>query len=477
MTSKFAVVLLATALAMQVDVLAAQQANYFRHDHGRAASDRQPLPAELDDEHLVWQTPLPSGHSTPLLVGEHIYLTGHDGKDLQTICLERATGDILWAQTVHAEQLEKNHPEGSPASSTPASDGRHVYSFFGSYGLVCYTADGDPVWTRRMGPFRDEFGSSSSPILVDGKIILCEDHDLDSFLIAIDAQTGETVWETPRDGFTRSYATPVVWEVGGKKQIVMAGALQLVAYDPRDGGMLWSRDGFARIVNPTPTLADGTLFVCTWSPGGDTDARIAMEPWSQALAQWDADKSGRLEKAEVPPGEVTSRFYRIDLDDSQSLDEAEWNKYARIFELAQNTLAVLQPTAGGGPPELAWEYERGLSYVASPLVYRGHVFMAKDGGVVTLLDASSGKLVKQMRARGGGNYYASPAGGDGKIYTASKGGEVTVFALGPPLEIVGTRDFGESINASPVLADGRVYIRTEKALYAFAKDPKNSTAN
>jgi outer membrane protein assembly factor BamB len=103
--------------------------------------------------------------------------------------------------------------------------------------------------------------------------------------------------------------------------------------------------------------------------------------------------------------------------------------------------------------------------------------MVKDGGVVTLLEASSGKLVKQMRARGGGNYYASPAGGDGKIYTASKGGEVTVFALGPPLEIVGTRDFGEPISASPVLADGRVYIRTDKAIYAFAKAPKNTAEN
>ncbi len=467
MTSKFAIPLLAIACIAAAEATIGQQANYFRQDHGCAASDQQPLPAELDDEHLAWKTPLPSGHSTPLLVDGHIYLTGHEGRDLSTLCLDRATGDVLWKQTVHADELEKNHPEGSPASSTPASDGRHVYAFFGSYGLVCYTADGDPVWTRRMGPFRDEFGSSSSPILLDGKIILCEDHDLESFLIAIDAETGETVWETPRDGFTRSYATPVVWEVGGKKQIVMAGALQLAAYDPRDGSMLWSRDGFARIVNPTPTLAGGTLYVCTWSPGGDTDARIAMEPWSRALAQWDADNSGRLEKAELPAGEVQSRFYRIDLDDSQSLDEAEWNKYAHIFELAQNTLAVLQPAASGGPPELAWEYERGLSYVPSPLVYRDHVFMVKDGGVVTLLEASSGKLVKQMRARGGGNYYASPAGGDGKIYTASKGGEVTVFSLSPPLEISSSRDFGEPISASPVLADGRVYIRTDKALYAF----------
>ncbi len=463
-------ILLLAAWSALVACASAQQVNYFRHDHGRAAVDSQPLPAELDDEHLLWKTALAPGHSTPLVVGDRMLLTAHEGHDLSTICLDRATGDVLWKQTVRADQLEKNHAEGSPASSTPASDGQRVYAFFGSYGLLCYTMAGDPVWTRRMGPFRDEFGSASSPILVDGKVVLCEDHDLDSFLIAVRADNGETAWQTPRDGFTRSYATPVLWEQGGKKQIVMAGALQLVAYDPRDGKPLWSRDGFARIVNPTPALADGALYVCTWSPGGDTDARIAMEPWSQALAQWDANKNARLEKSELPAGEVQSRFYRIDLDDSQSLDEDEWNKYAQVFELARNTLTVLRPAQNsGGEPELAWQYERGLSYVPSPLIYRGHVFMVKDGGVATLLDAATGKLVKQMRARGGGNYYASPAGGDGKIYVASKAGEVTVFRLGPPLEVVGARDFGEQICASPVLADGRVYVRTDKALYAFGR--------
>ena len=458
------VLLLCLCLAQRT---AAQSVHYFRHLHGRAAADNVSLPAELALEQLVWKTELPSGHSTPIITEDRILLTGIEDHDLSTICLDRATGDVLWKQTIRVEVLEPIHLEGSPAAASPACDGRRVYSFFGSYGLVCNTLGGKPLWTRKMGPFRDEFGSSSSPILVDGKVILCEDHDLDSFLLAVRADDGETVWRTPREGFTRSYSTPVVWEVDGKKQIVVAGALELVAYDPADGRELWSRDGFARIVNPTPATSDGTLYVCTWSPGGDTDARIAMEPWSLALAQWDKNKNEILEKTELPAGNVQARFYRIDLDDSQSLDEAEWNTYARIFELAQNALAALVPGANGGPPRLKWDYRRGLSYVPSPLVYRGYVLMVKDGGIVTLLDAATGKPVKQMRARGQGSYYASPAGGDGKIYTASKAGVVTVFALGSSLEIAASRDFGERIVASPVLDDGRVYIRTEKALYAF----------
>ena len=110
------------------------------------------------------------------------------------------------------DQLEKVHAEGSPAAATPASDGKRVYVFFGSFGLVCYDFVASIV-VSKLGPFRDEFGSASSPVLVDGKVILNEDHDLDSYLIAVRQDYGDTVWRTSRDGFTRSYATPVICEV------------------------------------------------------------------------------------------------------------------------------------------------------------------------------------------------------------------------------------------------------------------------
>jgi outer membrane protein assembly factor BamB len=446
----------------------AQSPSYFRHDSGLASDDARALPEQLDDAHLVWKQTLPAGHSTPSIVGDRIFLTGHDQGELATMCLDRAAGKLLWKQGVRVEQLESVHAEGSPAAATPACDGKRVVSFFGSFGLLCYDLDGSPLWSKKMGPFRDEFGSASSPILADGKVILNEDHDLDSFLIAVRQDNGKTVWQTPRDGFTRSYATPVVWEMGGKKQLIVAGALQLVGYDLHDGRQLWSLDGFARIVNTTPAKVDDTLFVCTWSPGGDTDARIAMEPWATALGLWDQNKNGKLENSELPAGEVRSRFFRIDLDSDQALDEAEWNKYARVFELAQNTLVALRPAADGQPPRVVWEYKRGLPYVPSPLVYRGQVCLVKDGGIVTLLDAASGKLVRQGRARGEGNYYASPVGGDGKIYLASGGGVVTVLRAGERLETVSSHDFQERIAATPVIADGRIYLRTEKALYCFA---------
>jgi outer membrane protein assembly factor BamB len=446
----------------------AQAPSYFRHDGGLAAADDLALPEQLDPDHELWKQSLPPGHSTPSIVGDRIFLTAHEEGELSTICLDRASGKIIWKQGIRVDQVEKVHTEGSPAAATAACDAKRVYSFFGSFGLVCYDLDGTPRWSKKLGPFRDEFGAASSPILVDGKVILNEDHDLDSFLIAVRQDNGETVWQTPRDGFTRSYSTPVVCEAGGQKQIVVAGALQLVGYDVGTGRLLWSLDGFARIVNTTPSKANDTLFVCTWSPGGDTDARIGMEPWATALQLWDKNSNGKLEDAELPPGEVRSRFFRIDLNGDQALDETEWSKYARLFELAQNTLVALRLGAAGEPPRVIWEYKRGLPYVPSPLVYRDHVFLVKDGGIVTLLDAATGQLVKQGRAGGAGNYFASPVGGDGKIYVASGGGVVSVLRAGPRVEVITTRDFGERIAATPVILDGRIYLRTEKALYCFS---------
>jgi outer membrane protein assembly factor BamB len=465
-TAGFWVVAAAVVVAGAAQVATAQ-VTFFRQDGGLAARDETALPEQLDPDHADWKQALPPGHSTPCVVGNRIFVTAHEGGELATICLDRSSGHVVWKQTVRVEQLEKVHTEGSPAAATVACDGKRVFSFFGSFGLLCYDLDGTPLWSKKLGPFRDEFGSASSPILVDDKVILNEDHDLDSFLIAVRRDNGETVWQTPRDGFTRSYATPVVWEVGGHKQLVVAGALQLVGYDAATGRLLWSLDGFARIVNTTPAKANDTLYVCTWSPGGDSDARIAMEPWATALQLWDKNKNGKLEDSELPAGEVRSRFFRIDLNGDHALDEAEWVKYARLFELAQNTLVALQGGENGGAPRVVWQYKRGLPYVSSPLVYRGQLFLVKDGGVATLLDATTGKLVKQARVTGAGNYYASPVAGDGKIYVASGGGVVSVLRAGEQLEVLSSHDFGERIAATPVIADGQVYLRTEKALYAF----------
>jgi outer membrane protein assembly factor BamB len=328
-----------------------------------------------------------------------------------------------------------------------------------------------------LGPFQDEFGSSSSPALIEGKLLINEDHDINSFLLCLDPATGATVWKTPRDGATRSYSTPVAWRPGNETQVVVAGALELTGYRLSDGAKLWSTDGLARIVNTTPAVVGKRLFVATWSPGGDTTARIAMEPWSVARDSWDKDHNGKLTRQEVDNKEVLERFFRIDLNQDQGLDEQEWNKYAQVFERAQNALLTMDPESSDARarPKVQWEYRKGLPYVPSPLVYRGVVYLVKTGGIVTTLDAATGELFKQARARGAGDYYSSPVAGDGKVYLVSEPGMISVLRAAPKWEVIATHDLSERTTSSPVIDGSRIFFRTEKALYCF-RLPKEVSA-
>lgn len=447
----------------------AEPLRYFRSDQGVATGEDRPLPADLNMPGVLrWRVPLTKGHSSPCVAGDSLYLTTFDGERLETVALERESGRIRWRRAAPAMRLETFHPTGSPAAASVAADGQRVYAFFGSYGLLCYDLQGQQLWSKPLGPFQDEFGSASSPVLVDDVLLLNEDHDVGSFLLCVDARTGETRWQARRDGFTRSYATPIVLTIGGRKQVVVAGALQLVSYDLADGKPLWSLDGLARIVNTTPIFAQGMLFVPTWSPGGDTDARIGMEPWDVAVRQWDADKNGRLTREEVDNKDVLDRFFRIDLNQDQSLDKDEWARYARVFELARNSLlAIRLDDSAPMSPAIAWQYDKGLPYVPSPLAYRGVLYLVKDGGIVTSFDAATGKVGKAGRLRAANNYYASPAAGDGKIYLASERGGITVLQAGASWEILSTTDLAERVVASPVIVDGRIYLRTETAVYCY----------
>ncbi|HVA49780.1 MAG TPA: PQQ-binding-like beta-propeller repeat protein [Pirellulales bacterium] len=447
----------------------ADEVDYFRHGGGVAADDERPLVEKLEDEQLLWRVPMPPGHSTPCVRGDAIYVTTFENDELTTLALDRRSGRTMWRQVAPAERIELFHETSSPAAATPACDGQRVYVFFGSYGLLCYDLKGGLVWAKPMGPFQDEFGAGSSPVLVDGKLIISGDHDIDSFVMAVDCMTGDTLWKTDRDGFTRSYATPVVWVADGQKQIVVAGALQLVAYGADDGSKLWWVNGLARIVNTTPAQSQGLLYVATWSPGGDSDARLAMDPWSDAVAKWDKDGDGKLVREEVPDAEVLDRFFRIDLNQDKGLDETEWNKYARVFELAQNTLMAIRPRGTGDltGSGVVWEYNKGLPYVPSPLVYQDRLYMVKNGGILTCLEAARGRMLKQVRLAGNDNYYSSPVAGDGKLYLASEHGVVSVLRAGAKCELISSRDFQERTVATPVIADRKIYLRTEKALYCF----------
>lgn len=460
----------------------ADESEWFRRDHG-LVEPGQMLPGDLSrDARLLWRVPVDRGISTPCVFGDSIYLTTYREaeKELATVALDRTTGQQRWRNVVPTKQLELFHVTGSPAASSPACNGRQVFAFFGSYGLLCYDLDGKLLWEHRLGPFQDEFGATSSPVLVDDKVILNEDHDIDSFLIALNQATGEVVWKTPRENATRSYSTPLVLRTAEgpgqpeTTQIIVAGALQLSAYDPSTGKKLWWYDGLSRIVDSTPVVANGLIYVATWTPGGDPGERIAMEPFAEALKTWDKNADGEVGEQELPAdSEVVPRFFRMDLNQDHKLNQREWEQHASVFERAQNVAVAIQPgsQAGQAGPLPAgharWVFGRGLPTVPSSVVYDGVLYMVKDSGIITSLDAATGKLLKQGRSEGRGNYYASLIAGDGKVWMISESGVLTVLKAGREWEILSSHDFGERILATPVVRDGQVLIRTDDALHCF----------
>jgi outer membrane protein assembly factor BamB len=476
----------AAAVCVFLALLLSQQADgaalsYFRADGGKAPPGAGPLPEQLDStDALRWRVEMDPGHSTPAVCGSRIYLTCYRSaaQELATVALSADKGEVVWRQSISVAKLEQYHPaNGSPAPATPACDGERVYVFFGSYGLVCYSVEGRKLWERRLGPFQDEYGASSSPVLVDDKVVLCEDHDVNSFLAAWDCATGRSSWKVARPNAVRSYSTPVVWTQDGHKQLLVAGALELAGYDPSSGERLWWVDGLARIVIPVPAGSGDMVYMASWSPGGDAGQRVTLDPWATALSKWDRNHDGKLARSEIDNPDVLDRFVRMDLDQSGDLDQAEWERHAAVFRRAQNAILALKPSGRGDLTDraLVWKYQRGIPYVASPLEHNGIIWMVKDGGIVTKLDAASGRVLQDERLPGMGPYFSSPVSGDGKVYFASERGTASVVADQPEWRILSSHDFHEKIYATPVLDGDRLYIRTESALYCFTGLPKGKS--
>jgi outer membrane protein assembly factor BamB len=450
---------------------------YFRSDHGLAAPSFGELPSRFDTpESLRWRVPLPPGHATPIVTAGKIFLTAYEAESnaLTVLALEADTGRAQWRHSVVVSRVEQTHPLGSPATATPACDGRRVYVFFGSYGLLAFDLDGKKLWEYKTGPFRDEYGAGSSPILCGGKVILNQDHDVDSFLMALDTATGQPLWKTPRPDAVRSYSTPAVWTHNGRDELLVAGALQLAAYDPANGEKLWWLNGLARVVIPTPVPLQDMVYMASWSPGGDPGSRISLDSWTTALAKWDANHDGKLSRDEIKDPEVLDRFFRMDLNQDGVLDEPEWEHYAQFFRQAQNSLLAIKPDGTGelGQSAVVWKHARGVPYVASPVIDRGILYMVKEGGIVTKLEVATGQVLQEQRVGGMGNYFASPVAGDGKVYFASEPGMVSVLASEPEWKLLSSRDFHEKIYATPTFAPGRLYLRTEQALYCFQAGPR-----
>jgi outer membrane protein assembly factor BamB len=435
-----------------------------------------PLPTEIGpDKLIVWKTTLPPGHSSPAIIDSKIFLTAvRDKEHLETLCLDRASGKILWRVEAPHKTLEEIHGIGSYAQPSPAADGERVVVMFGSSGLYCYDHAGKELWHHDMGPFNDEFGAASSPIIVDDRVLLAQDHDSGSFVAAFDKRSGKELWLTDRSEFVRGYATPVVWSVAGKKQVVMAGSLRVIGYDWDTGRELWTVRGLSRVVCMTPVIGDdNTLYVAGWSAGGEPGDRIRMEPFADFMAQFDENKNGTLETGEVgSSAALKTRFTQCDRDKDGHITKLEYDTFEMLFDKSQNGVLAIKPGGLGDLSEtnLLWRFDKFSPFCASPLCFQDRIFIMKDGGILTCLDVSSGKPAKSGRVMGTGNYYASPAGGDGKLYLLSQRGTLSVVNAADQWQVIHSAEFGEECFATPALLDGRIYLRTRGHLYCFGQE-------
>lgn len=444
----------------------------FRGPAGAAAADGHKLPSRIGpDRNVVWKIEVPPGHSSPIVHGDRIYLTAVKGAKLVVLALDATTGKQLWeAEAPHARR-EKIHKIGSYAQASPVTDGSVVVSFFGSSGLLCHDRDGKQLWHLKMGPFKNEFGAASSPLIVGDLVVLAQDHDQASFVMAVDKRTGKTVWRTDRSEFPCSFASPAIWDVAGRNQVVVAGSLRVCGYDLESGKETWTVRGMARVMNQTPTVGpDGTLYVGGWAAGGDSDDRFDVPPFDEFIKKHDADKNGMLEEDEMPEGPLKPRFPQIDRDKDGHVTRVEYEDMRRIFDVARNRLTAIRPGGSGDVTgtHVLWEQTKSLPYISSPLCYNGLLFLARDGGHVAALDARTGKPAKEDRIVPGATWYSSPVGGDSKVYLFSQRGDAVVLTAEANWRVLSRSRFGEDIYATPALVEGRIYLRTAGHLYCFA---------
>jgi outer membrane protein assembly factor BamB len=255
----------------------------WRGPTGDGRSDEKAFPTTWSDtENVKWKVPLPgAGNSTPAVWKDKVILTASTGREhttLHVLCYDRATGKQQWDTTFFASPapapFSQFPPERGHAAPSAATDGKVVVALFGSGDLVGLDLDGRLKWFRSLateyGPFRNEYGVSSSPVLHDGTAFVQIDHDAESYLLAVDAATGKTRWRTKRaaeDG----WATPLVVDVGGKPQVVCLGTKKAISYDAASGKPVWTLGGFERLCSVTPLVRDNVLYA-TSGPRGEVVA-------------------------------------------------------------------------------------------------------------------------------------------------------------------------------------------------------------
>ena len=419
----------------------------FRGRLASGVADGSNLPDTWDGvkgTNIKWRTAIPGlAHSSPIVWGNRVFVTSAvsskadatfkpglygdgDASDDRTVqrwtiyALDTATGKIAWERVAHqGEPREKRHIKSTYASATPATDGRIVVASFGSHGLHAYDVDGTFRWKVDLGRMdvgaydipSFEWGTASSPIIWNDLVILQVDTQADSFLIAVKADNGETVWKTDREELP-SWGTPTVAETSDGPVLVANASNFIRGYDPRTGKELWRLGGSSKITAPTPIFDDG-LFVVASGRGPERPIFV-VRPGAR--------------------GDIT---------------------------LAAGTTANTS---------VAWSKTGRGSYMPTPISYRGHLYVLANNGVFDAYNLKTGEEVYRQRLGTIGNgFSASPVAADGKLYLPNEDGDIIVVAAGPEYRQIAVNSMGDLLMATPALSRGVMYVRTARSVFAVGR--------
>ena len=446
----------------------------FRGPNGSGISTATGIPTEFGPaKNMLWRTPMPQGHSSPVLFEDRLYVTGLRDGSLVTLALDRHSGRILWERGTPPVPTRVVDKRNNPASPSPAVEPNGVYVFFPDYGLIAYDGAGKQLWAMPLGPFNNIYGMGASPVIVGDLLVLVCDQSLGSFIIAIEKRTGRVKWKVDRPEAKSGHSTPVLWRANdGKEQVLVPGSFLLTSYDPATGRKLWWVRGLSFEMKSTPVIGGDTIYVNGYGapvndPGNKVDVPPAEEVWKTA----DADGNKLLTRSEFP--KYTARFWFdvADLDASGSLTRDEWEYYRAALDSENGMLAIRLGGRGDMTGSaVRWKYQRSVPQLPSPLLYRGVLYMVNDNGVITILNPGTGAVIRQGRLTGAfGPHFASPVAADGHIFFTTEAGSIVVVAPGGDFTPVAINALGEDTYATPAFADGRLYVRTTAALYAFGR--------
>jgi outer membrane protein assembly factor BamB len=473
--------------------------NQFRGPNGQGIAQADRIPVVFSPEtNVLWKAAVPAGHSSPVIWGNYIFLTANDPaapKELITLAVSRDTGALLWRKVVQAEASAGFHPLNNPASSTPAADEKHVYVYFGTFGLMCYDHAGKEVWQRKLGMPESKYGMGTSPILYRDTVIMVLDGDNGSSrLLAINRDTGKTTWETPRPLFKAGWATPMIYRHNQVDELIVLGSKRLTAYDPFTGEEIWWAGGFPDETVGIPVTGEGLLFASAAALGGRGDDKLdAAATWKMTIAEFDRNHDNQIQREEMtegfafiqrpelpkdnpgyglPVNDMDALMKMFDHDKNGVISEKEWMETMSGFAaISHPTLVAIRPgaTNDARKSHVAWEIQRGIPEVPSPIYCHGNLYLLRDGGLLTCLKASTGTELFRERIGAPGQYIASPIAAADKLVVASVPGVVTVIQVGDELKVLAKNNFKEKIFATPAIAENKIYLRTAGRIYALGQ--------